>query len=166
MPRVTIVALGDSTTAGTPGYRSPVEAPPNGSGDVESQYAYWLMQAHAEWLVLNRGVNAERTDQIRARFTRDVLDATPALVIILAGVNDVYQGRATGDVQRELETMYDRARSAGIAIVAASILPYDSAGDDENRRMRAINEWIRDYARDHPDVVFCDTRAAVGAPGE
>jgi lysophospholipase L1-like esterase len=59
---ITIVALGDSTTAGTPGFRSPIEAPPDGSGNVESQYAYWLTQAHPEWEILNRGVNGERTD--------------------------------------------------------------------------------------------------------
>ena len=40
---VKIVALGDSTTAGTPGFKSPLEAPPNGRGDETSQYAYWLM---------------------------------------------------------------------------------------------------------------------------
>ena len=56
----TIVALGDSTTAGTPGFRSPVEAPPNGSGNVESQYAYWLMNGHPDWRVLNRGINGQR----------------------------------------------------------------------------------------------------------
>ena len=75
MAAATIVALGDSTTAGTPGFRSPIEAPPNGAGDVESQYAYWLMQEHADWRVLNRGVNGERTDEIRSRFRRDVVDA-------------------------------------------------------------------------------------------
>ena len=40
---------GDSTTAGTPAFKSPVEAPPVGAGNVESQYAYWLMQAHPDW---------------------------------------------------------------------------------------------------------------------
>src|SRR5438876_193409 len=64
---VTIVALGDSTTAGTPGFKSPIEAPPDGRGNVESQYAYWLMKTHPDWRVLNRGVNGERTDQIHAR---------------------------------------------------------------------------------------------------
>ena len=49
----TVVALGDSTTAGTPGFQSPVEAPPDGAGNVESQFAYWLMQAHPDWRVLN-----------------------------------------------------------------------------------------------------------------
>src|SRR3954463_6846373 len=90
---ITIVALGDSTTAGTPGFKSPIEAPPNGSGNVESQYAHWLMQAHPDWQVLNRGVDGERSDQIRARFARDAAQARPEVVVIIAGVNDVYQGR-------------------------------------------------------------------------
>jgi lysophospholipase L1-like esterase len=32
--------------------------------------------------------------------------------------------------------------------------------------MRAVNDWIREYAARHPeDVASCDTRAAVSAPG-
>jgi lysophospholipase L1-like esterase len=162
-----IVALGDSTTAGTPGFTSPIEAPPGGSGDVESQYAYWLTKTYADWRVLNRGVNGERSDQIRARFTRDVTGARPDVVVIIAGVNDVYQGRSAASVQRELEAMYDAARAAKIVVVAGSIIPYNTAGADDNARMHAVNDWIRGYADAHSDVVvFCDTRAAVAQPGQ
>jgi lysophospholipase L1-like esterase len=164
---ITIVALGDSTTAGTPAFRSPIEAPPNGAGNVESQYAYWLMQAHRDWQVLNRGVNGERTDQIRARFPRDAAQPKPAAVVIIAGVNDVYQGRSAESAERELEAMYDAARAAQIAVVAGSIIPFNVATPDQNARMHAINDWIRNYATGHPaHVVFCDTRAAVAAPGQ
>src|SRR5216110_4094965 len=114
----TIVALGDSTTAGTPGFKSPIEAPPDGAGNVESQYAYWLMKTHPDWQVLNRGVNGERSDQIRGRFARDAAAAKPAVVVVIAGVNDVYQGRSAASVERELEAMYDAARVAGITVVA------------------------------------------------
>ena len=166
MSVVTIVALGDSTTAGTPGYLSPLEAPPSGAGNLESQYSYWLMQTHADWQVVNRGVNGERSDQIRARFARHVIDAKPSVVVIIAGVNDVYQGRAAEVVERELEAMYDAARAARIPVVAGTILPYNPAGAGENARMRAVNEWIRDYAERHGEIVFCDTRAAVSAAGQ
>src|SRR3954471_13196755 len=120
---ITIVALGDSTTAGTPAYRSPLEAPPDGSGNVESQYSYWLMQTHPDWQVLNRGVNGERSDQIRGRFARDAAQPNPAVVVIIAGVNDVYQGRSAASVERELEAIYDAARAARIAVVVGSIIP-------------------------------------------
>ena len=163
---VTIVALGDSTTAGTPGFKSSLEAPPNGSGNVESQYAYWLMQTHADWRVLNRGINGERADQIHARFARDVAAAKPDLVIIIAGVNDVYQGRTPESAERELEAMYNEARAAKIRVIAGTIIPFNVATPDQNARMHAVNAWIRDYAGHHDDVVFCDTRAAVAAQGQ
>jgi lysophospholipase L1-like esterase len=130
-----IVAMGDSTTAGTPGFKSPVEAAPNGRGDETSQYAYWLMRAHPDWEVLNRGVNGERSDQIRARFDRDVIAADPKAVV---------------------HAMYARAAQAGIRVVAGSIIPYNTATREQNARMRQINQWIRDQ----PGIVFVDTRAA------
>jgi lysophospholipase L1-like esterase len=162
--RVTIVALGDSTTAGTPGFLSPLESPPAGTGDPESQYAYWLMKARPAWDVHNRGVNGERSDQITARFDRDVLAVHPRVVVIIAGVNDVYQGRQASHVIDELRGMFEQARAAGIAVVAGSIVPYNTATADQNTRMREINSWIRDTATREHHVTFVDTRAAVAAP--
>jgi lysophospholipase L1-like esterase len=166
MPRVRIVAIGDSTTAGTPAFASPLESPPEGRGDATSQYGYWLMRSHPEWEVLNRGVNGERSDQIRERFDRDVISAGPAVVVVIAGVNDVYQGRGGDEVTRQLRWMYDRAQRAGIRVVAGTILPYDTATPEQNAKMRQINGWIRRQAEADPALGFADTRAAVGAPGK
>lgn len=160
-----VVAIGDSTTAGTPGFLSPLEAPPHGRGDVTSQYAYWLMKAHPDWTVLNRGVNGERSDQIAARFDRDVLGARPAAVVIVAGVNDIYQGRSADEVTRHLREMYEAAARAGIRVVAGTILPYNTATDAQNARMRAVNAWIRAAADADANIAFADTRGAVAAPG-
>ena len=162
--RVRIVALGDSTTAGTPGWKSPIEAPPLGEGDETSQYAYWLIQAHPEWEVLNRGVNGERSDQILARFDRDVLGERPDAVVIIAGVNDVYQGRAAAHVIGQLQGMYERARGASIPVIAGSIIPYNTATPDQNARMREVNDWIRSCSTADSRVFFVDTRAAVSTP--
>jgi len=156
---VTIIALGDSTTAGTPGFQSPLEQPPNGRGDETSQYAYWLMKTHPDWTVINRGVNGERSDQIRARFDRDVIQASPAAVVIIAGVNDVYQGRTVDHVIEQLHAMYARAAEARIVVVAGSIVPYNTATSEQNTRMRQINDWIRQQ----PGLAFADTRSAVAA---
>jgi lysophospholipase L1-like esterase len=155
-----IVALGDSTTAGTPGWRSPLEAPPAGSGNEESQYSWWLMRSHPEWDVLNRGVNGERSDEIAARFERDVLGAAPRGVVIIAGVNDVYQGRDAAHVIERLGALYDRALAAGITVVAGTIVPFNTATPDQNARMQQINDWICGAGH-----TFADTRAAVAAPG-
>jgi lysophospholipase L1-like esterase len=158
--------MGDSTTAGTPGWKSRIEAPPDGEGDVTSQYAYWLMQAHPEWTVVNQGVNGERSDQILARFARDVLDLRPRAVVIIAGVNDIYQGLPAVHVVEHLRAMYDGAKAAGIAVVAGSIIPYNTATPDQNARMREVNSWIRAAADADPAIEFVDTRAAAAAPGD
>ena len=158
-----IVALGDSTTAGTPGWKSPREMPPAGAGDETSQYAYWLMRTHPAWKVVNQGVDGERSDQIRARFEPDVVELSPRAVVIIAGVNDVYQGREAGHVIDQLADMYERARRSGIAVIAGTIIPYNTALPDQNVRMRQINDWIRNVASSSSHISFVDTRAAVAA---
>ena len=162
--RIRVVALGDSTTAGTPGWKSGVEVPPSGTGDETSQYAYWLMQAHPEWDVLNHGVNGERSDQIRGRFEQAVVNLEPRAVVIIAGVNDVYQGREAQHVIEQLAAMYERARRTGIAVVAGSIVPYNTATPEQNARMRDINTWIHTFSTGNAHVSYVDTRAAVAAP--
>lgn len=163
---IVIVAMGDSTTAGTPAHKSPREYPPDGQGDPTSQYAYWLMKARPAWKVINQGINGQRSDEIRARFETDVVEKRPAVVVIIAGVNDVYQGRDARHVEEQLAAMYARAKQAGIKVVAGTILPYNTATPDQNARMHAINEWIRTQAAHDPAFRYVDTRTAVAAPGQ
>jgi lysophospholipase L1-like esterase len=157
-----IVCLGDSTTAGTPLFKSPVEAPPDGEGDPRSQFTYWLQQTHPAWRLLNRGVNGERSDEIAVRFDRDVLAHNPRVVVIIAGVNDVYQGREVDHVTTQLAAMYARAHAAGIPVVAGTIVPYNTATAEQNIRMRAINSWILKAT----GIQAVDTRAAVADPAD
>ena len=161
---MTIVCLGDSTTAGTPLFKSPIETPPDGEGNEQSQFAYWIRQSQPGWVVLNRGVNGERSDEIAARFDRDVAAARPDIVIVIAGVNDVYQGRPADHVTAQLERIYRRALELGIRVVAGSIVPYNTATPDQNARMHAINDWIRDTAGREAGITWVDTRRAAAAP--
>ena len=165
MSTITIACLGDSTTAGTPLFKSPIESPPAGRGEERSQFAYWLQRAHPEWLVLNRGVDGERSDQIESRFERDVIAHSPRVAVIIAGVNDVYQGRQAAEVIARLRSMYDRARAAGIAVVAGTIVPYNTATGSQNEQMHAVNAWILEEAGRDSNLLAVDTRAAVAAPG-
>ena len=160
---MTIVCLGDSTTAGTPLFKSPIEAPPDGEGDERSQFAHWIRQKHPDWGIFNCGVNGERTDQIAARFDRDVLAHRPDVLVVIAGVNDVYQGHGSDEVTKNLQAMYERAREAGIPVVAGSIVPFDTATDQQNQRMRSVNDWIRRVAKREDGISYADTRAATAA---
>jgi lysophospholipase L1-like esterase len=108
-------------------------------------------------------VNGERSDEIEHRFERDVIAHSPRVVVIIAGVNDVYQGRDASHVTGRLRAMYDLARAAGISVVAGTIVPYDTATAGQNDQMRAINAWITEESRRDSNVLSVDTRFAVAA---
>ena len=163
--RVTIVGLGDSTTAGTPGFRSPLEAPPNGEGNPESQYAFWMMRSHPDWIVLNRGVNGETAEEVRVRLPRDVLGPRPAYAIILAGVNDIFAGQRAETVERHLAAMYADVLDAGVVPVAATVLPYNSATARASGDILTLNAWIENLTK-VLGILFCDTHAAVADPAD
>jgi len=138
-----IVALGDSTTAGTPFFKSPIEvspsgikdvAPNQGSGDATAPFCYQMTVTHPDWTVLNRGVNGERS------------------------------GRSADYVTAQLKSMYDKARAAKIPVIAGSIVPYNTATAEQNARMHAINDWIRAEATRDSNVTFVDTRKAAAIP--
>lgn len=158
-----IVGLGDSTTAGTPGFFSPREAPPEGRGNPESQYAFWMMKDHPEWKVLNRGVRGQRTDQILSRFDYDVTRFSPQAVILLAGVNDLHQGRSAEETQEGIRRLVERSLEANLKVILCTILPYNMALPEVSQRLLAVNTWIRAYAAEK-GVSFCDTAAAVSEP--
>lgn len=161
--KLRIVGLGDSTTAGTPGFLSPLEAPPNGRGNPESQYAYWMMKARPDWTVLNRGINGQRSDEILGRFESDVLQERPNYVIILAGVNDVYQGVSLQSIKTNLLAMYQKAIAAQITPVAATVLPYNAASTADSKTIRDLNRWVEETAS-RLGGLFCDTNRAVRDP--
>jgi lysophospholipase L1-like esterase len=158
-----IVALGDSTTAGTPGFRSPAETPPDGTGDPQSQYAYWVNERHPQWRMINRGIRGERSDEILSRFDSDVIAYKPEILIVLAGVNDLYQDYPAEWVKRNLQAVYQRALQAKIKVMACTILPYNGMLSRVRQRMQEVNEWIRAYSLEH-GLGFCDTYRALEDP--
>lgn len=118
------------------------------------------MKAHTDWIVLNRGINGQRTDEILARFDRDVIQEEPNYVIILAGVNDIYQSLPLEAIKPNLLGMYHRAIDNGIIPVAATILPYNTATPSESRAIRDLNAWIAETAKELT-ILFSDTNHAV-----
>lgn len=129
-------------------------------GYQESQYSYWMMKAHPEWTVLNKGANGQRTDQILERFEKDVISENAAVIIILAGVNDIYQARSALSIERNLDSMYALAKAKDIVVVAATILPYNTAGPEESAAITEVNSWIEKSAK-ASGRLFCDTNLAV-----
>lgn len=144
--KLTIVALGDSTTAGAPFYRSPLEAPPDGAGDADAFYGTWIMKREPDWTVLNYGISGQRSDEIRDRLNK-ALELRPQYVIVLAGVNDIDQRDDLQLTTQNLAGMYSAIQLEGAVPVAATILPFDTAAPKQSAQIRQLNAWIRETAK-------------------
>lgn len=152
----TIVCLGDSTTAGTPGFFSPRERPPQGEGNPESQYAYWIQKKHPAWKIYNRGVRGQRTDQMLRRFDWDVLPLNPDWIIILGGVNDIHQGKDLESIRENLTKLYKKALSQKAQVLACTILPLNLLDQSQKEKIIELNLWIREEAC-RLGLGYCDT---------
>lgn len=102
---------------------------------------------------VGRGISGQTTPQMLVRFRQDVVALEPAVVVILAGTNDISgkTGPATpGMIQDNLKSMADLARANGIRAVLASVLParhyYWAPAVEPAPQIVALNAWMRDYA--------------------
>lgn len=64
-----------------------------------------LLAKDLEVTLTNAGIAGQRTDEMLARFQTDVVDHHPDICIILAGQNDILQGRLIQDTIRNIRTM-------------------------------------------------------------
>ncbi len=102
---------------------------------------------------VNRGIDGQTTPQMLVRFRQDVIALRPAVVVILAGTNDIAgnTGPETLEtIESNLMSMADLARANGIAVVLCSVLPAarfpwrpDLA---PAQKIVQLNAWIRRYA--------------------
>jgi lysophospholipase L1-like esterase len=159
---ITIVALGDSTTAGTPFFQSPLERPPEGAGDPEGQYSYWMMRRHPEWQVLNFGIAGQRTDEIYFRMD-DALQMSPRFIVILAGVNDIYQNQSLRAAEDNLMHMYKKAKARGALPIAVTVLPMNEATPAQAQAIQKLNGWIR-KAADKERIPLADLNKLLADP--
>jgi len=103
---------------------------------------------------INRGISGQTTPQMLIRFRPDVIVLKPAVVVILAGTNDIAgnTGPTTLEaIEDNLTSMTELARANGIRVVLASLLPVcDYIRPQTPRRpmekITALNAWMKDYA--------------------
>lgn len=105
---------------------------------------------------VGRGISGQTTPQMLVRFRQDVVALRPAVVVILAGTNDIAgnTGPSTLEmIQDNIASMADIARANGIRVVLCSVLPVSDypwkRGLEPGPKIVALNRWIRDYAARH-----------------
>jgi acyl-CoA thioesterase-1 len=105
---------------------------------------------------VDRGISGQTTSQMLGRFYADVIALHPAVVHILAGTNDIAgNGGPTTleSIENNIRSMVDLAQAHRIKVVLGTVLPaarYSWRPDiDPVPSIRALNVWIRSYARSH-----------------
>jgi lysophospholipase L1-like esterase len=162
-----VVAVGDSITAGNPGWdpdpeRRALEDP---GDDETSQYLYWAARARPGMRFRNHGVGGERTDEIRARLGPAAVGAD--VIVVQGGINDIVQGRAVELAAADLDAMVRRAKELAPAVLLPNVLPWNNGWPDAEPAIRALNTLIEEIAaRERVELLpFHETLEDPSAPG-
>lgn len=108
------------------------------------------------------GISGQTTPQMLLRFRSDVIDLKPAVVVILAGINDIAGN--TGPMTLEetygnIVSMAQLAKASDIPVVISSVLPaYDfpwRPGMEPANKVIELNKMLKDYCDKH-NIVYLD----------
>lgn len=148
-----IVCLGDSITQ---------------FGEAPGGYV-WLVRHYLNALypqqnieVINAGISGHKSDDMLARFQKDVLDRKPDLVTISVGVNDVWHkalfktGVPLEAYRRNLDTMVTQAQKAGARVVLLSpTMIRENFDSPSNSEIAVYQRAMREVAARH-QALFVD----------
>jgi lysophospholipase L1-like esterase len=105
---------------------------------------------------INRGIGGQTTSQMLIRFRQDVIDLQPAIVVILAGTNDIAGNTgpiAIPDIEANFASLAEMARAHQIKVVFSSVTPvHDYTPQSQNlfaqrapAKILALNAWLKNY---------------------
>jgi lysophospholipase L1-like esterase len=131
---VLVAALGDSITAGNPGYDpSPQARAALGFGhDPRSQYEYWAHRDEPRLRFRNCGVYGQPTSQMATRLRSCARGAD--MLIVQGGINDIAQSLqgpaalrrlAVTNAATNMGRMVEQGKQLGLRVVLANVLPWN-----------------------------------------
>jgi lysophospholipase L1-like esterase len=162
-----VAALGDSITAGSPGYDpDPNQRANLGFGaDEKSQWEYWAHRKHPDLAFRNCGVYGERTDEIAKRLDECARGAQ--VLIVQGGINDIAQGRPLEPAAENLRRIVERGKRKGLRVAICELLPWNNGYPEADPKIRRLNELIHGIAQDEhvPVLPFYETLDDPDRPG-
>lgn len=125
---VTVVALGDSLTAG---YGLPVER------GLVPQLQDWLKKQGRDVQIVNAGVSGDTTAGGLARVDWSLVPETDALIVEL-GANDMLRGLDPGQAKANLDAILAKAEAKGLPVLVVGIATVRNYGEDYKTQFDAI----------------------------
>jgi lysophospholipase L1-like esterase len=105
---------------------------------------------------INRGISGQTTSQMLLRFHQDVISLQPAVVVILAGTNDIAGNTgpiSLPDIEANFTSIAELAKASGVKMIVSSVTPvHDYTPQAQNffaqrdpAKILALNAWLKDY---------------------
>ncbi len=116
---------------------------------------------------INRGISGQTTPQMLLRFRQDVINLSPSVVVILAGINDIAGNTGPSTIEmisNNIISMAELAKSNNIKVVLCSVLPaYDfpwRPGLEPAEKVIKLNSILKSYAKKN-NLVYVDYFSAM-----
>jgi lysophospholipase L1-like esterase len=112
----------------------------------------------------NMGISANKASNIVSRFTQDVLNLKPRVVILQDGVNDVSGGVAKSTFISNWTIMLNAAQADSniTTIVVLKILPWTNGSNSQAQTMDDWNNSLAVLAAGYSKAIVADARSYVG----
>jgi len=105
---------------------------------------------------INRGISGQTTSQMLVRFHADVIALQPAVVVILAGTNDIAGNTgpiSVEDIEANYAAIAELAHAHGVKVVFSSVMPvHDYTPQSQNffaqrdpAKILTLNAWLKNY---------------------
>jgi len=98
------------------------------------------------------GVSGHKSTDMLARLDRDVITKKPDWMTLSCGVNDVMHGVNGVELDKykqNIASIVNKAKAAGINVVILTSTPIGEEDNDNNRKLTAYNEFLRELAKDN-----------------
>ena len=138
-----------------------------------SYAAEWENPELPGYTVTNKGIGGQESSDLRERFERDVIALKPDVVMIWGHYNDIVRASAEKmaaareKAQNNYRWMTEQARAAGIEVIlvteitipipdtfketvmawVGSVRGKQDYRSQKNQHIKAVNGWLREYAR-------------------
>lgn len=116
---------------------------------------------------VNRGISGQTSPQMLLRFRSDVIKLKPAIVVILAGANDIAGNTGPSTLEMITDTIFSMAELAKanqIKVILCSVLPaFDfpwATGLQPAEKIVTLNTMIKQYA-DANGILYLDYYSAM-----
>ncbi len=153
-----ILGIGDSLIGGHPWCFTRLEAGTRPGPNITQ-----LTARRFGWTWADQGIGSNTTSQMVSRFTTDVVNLKPQIVILNGGVNDIAGGGSQATFTSNYTTMLNACQSNGLKAVVLNILPWTNGTTVQMQTRDTWNAALVTLVGTYPGFVSVDASLYVGS---